>query len=138
MSDIDRMVANIRPKLRHIAPQTFWFSVGFGVFNAIIGWSLYNLTILVNLRLVGIVPIRWWAAIFFVHGLSMLVSLAINNWKMTRALHFVGVLIKSAWWLELFAATIVGRTAFLLYIWSLLLFLQIVVCIYFTPRVNRD
>jgi hypothetical protein len=138
MSNLDRALKQIRPRLRTIAPQTYWFSIGFGVFNTVVGLSLYNVVILVTLNLVGIIPIRAWALIFFLHGVAMLMSLALNNWKLTRALHFVGVSIMSAWWLELIAVTISGRSAFLLYVWSLLLFLQIVVCIYFTPRVSRD
>jgi len=137
MSDITQTIKQIRPSLRDVAPHTFYFSIGFGIFNTLIGFALFNSTILYTLQLVGIIPIRMWALIFLFHGLAMLGSLVFNNWKTTRTLHAIGVFIKSAWWLELLAATITGRSAFLLYIWSLLLFLQIIVWIYFTPRVSR-
>lgn len=137
MSNINQTIKEIRPSLRDVAPQTFWFTIGFGAFNTIIGIALYNVTILYSLKLVGVIPVKAWALIFLLHGLAMLGSLIFNNWKFTRLLHAVGVFIKSAWWLELLAVTITGRSAFLLYIWSLLLFLQIIVWIYFTPRVSR-
>jgi hypothetical protein len=137
MSDISHTIKQIRPSLRDVAPQTFWFSIGFGIFNTVLGIALYKATILYTLKLVGVIPIKAWALIFLVHGLAMLGSLVVNNWKMTRILHAVGVFLKSAWWLELLAATITSRSIFLLYIWSLLLFLQIIVWIYFTPRVDR-
>lgn len=137
MSSINQTIKEIRPRLRDVAPQTFWFSIGFGLFNACIGFALYNISILVTLNLVGVIPLKIWGLIFIIHGLLMLGSLAINSWTFTRALHAVGVFIKTAWWLELLAVTISGRSAFLLYVWTLLLFLQIIVWIYFTPRIRR-
>lgn len=137
MSSINQTLKEIRPSLRTIAPQTFWFSIGLGIFNSVVGVSLYNLSILISLQLVGIIPIKFWALIFLVHGVAMLGSLLSNNWKITRAMHLIGIAIKSAWWLELVAATITGRSPFLLYVWSLILFLQIIIWIYFTPRVGR-
>jgi hypothetical protein len=138
MTNIDRTLKRIRPRLRDVAPQTFWFSIGFGVFNAVVGLALYNISILYTLRLVGVIPLKAWGFIFMLHGIFLLGSLIVNNWSFTRSLHFFGVALKSAWWLELLAVTISGRSPFLLYVWSLLLFLQIIVCIFFTPRVNRD
>lgn len=138
MSNIDRTLKDMRPSLRLMAPQTFWFSVGFGLFNILVGLALYNLKILVSLNLVGVIPINVWGLIFFVHGIGILASLFTNNWKLTRYLNVFGVAIKGAWWLELASTTIAGRSPFLLYVWSLLLFFQVINCIYFMPRVHRE
>jgi len=138
MSNIEKTLKQLRPSLRLVAPQTFWFSVGFGIFNIVIGLSLLMFKIFVTLQVVGIIPLTVWALIFFFHGISMLSSIIVNNWKLTRALNIVGVAIKTAWWLELIGITITGRSPFILYVWSLLLFLQIINCIYFMPRVSRD
>lgn len=138
MSSIERTLKNIRPSLRLAAPQTYWFSIGFGLFNVFVGLALYNLKILVTLNLVGIIPINVWGLIFLFHGVSILFSLFANNWKLTRYLNILGVAIKTAWWLELASITLIGRSPFLLYVWSLLLFFQVINCIYFMPRVRRE
>lgn len=138
MSNIEKTLKYIRPNLKDVAPQTFWFSLGFGLFNLIIGLALINVKIFVTLEVVGIIPLSMWAVIFFVHGLGMLTYLVTNNWKTTRAMNIIGVAITTAWWLELVGVVIVGRSPFILYVWSLLLFLQVINCIYFMPRVDRD
>lgn len=138
MNDINQTLKDLRPSLRKVAPQTFWFSIGFGIFNTIIGVALFNLNILVRLKVVGVVPIKLWGIVFLVHGLTMLASVLANNWRLTRSMHLVGIAIKTAWWLEMLTVFIAGSSPFLLYIWSLLLFLQVIVCIYFTPRMRRD
>lgn len=135
--NVDQTLKEIRPNLRMVAPQTFWFSVGFGLFNTVMGFALYNVNVLLKLKVVGIIPMRMWGMIFLLHGIVMLLSLVVNHWKITRSLHFIGVTIKTAWWLELLATFLSGGTPFLLYVWSLLLFLQVIVCIYFTPRLGR-
>lgn len=138
MSSIEQTIRLIRPGLRRVAPQTFWFSIGFGVFNVIIGLALFKAVILTTFTVVGVIPLRGWAFVFLLHGLFMLGSLVVNNWKVTRWLHYIGVGIKTAWWLELLSVTLVGRSPFLLVIWSLLIYLQLVVCVHFTPRLGRD
>lgn len=138
MSNIDRTLKHLRPSLRLMAPQTFWFSFGFGIFNVAIGIALLAVKILFTLKVVGIIPLPVWGFIFLTQGLAMLGSLMVNNWKTTRIINILGVAIKTAWWLELISITIIGRSPFLLYVWSLLLFLQVINCIYFMPRVSRD
>lgn len=138
MNSIDKTLHDLRPKLRIVAPHTFWFSLGFGIFNTVIGLALFNVKILVTLKVVGIISLKIWSIIFMVQGITMLHALATNNWNRAKALNLFGVFIKTAWWLELLAITLTGRSRFLLYIWTLLLFFQIIVCIYFTPKVTSD
>lgn len=138
MTSIEKTLSKIRPKLRHVSPTTFWFSAGFGVFNVLVGLGLFNAKILTVLKVAGVIPLKVWGVIFVVHGLLMIYSLAINNWTLSRSLNSVGIGIKTMWWLELLNEFIYGttRSPFLLIIWSLLLFFQIIVFIYFTPRVR--
>lgn len=138
MSSIDRTLKQIRPRLYSIAPHTFWFSVGFGTFNIVVGLSSLSNTIFKMVEISGLVPLDLWAAMFLLHGIALIVSLAINNWKFTKSLHFAGLFIKTGWWMELFIFTLTHpeRSPFLLFAWSLLLFLQFIVCIYFTPKVE--
>lgn len=136
MTNIEKIIKDIRPSLRLVAPQTFWFSMGFGIFNIIIGSSLYSAHILTTLNVVGVIPLNMWGVIFFTQGVVMLGALLNNNWQATRYMNIVGVAIKTAWWLELLSITITGRSPFLLIIWSLLLYLQIMNFIYFFPRIR--
>lgn len=137
MSNIDKTIRDIRPSLRFAAPQTFWFSICFALFNIVIGYSLFAKVIAVHLILLGLIPVSVWGLVFFIHGSLMISSLIVNDWKITRGLHFFGIAIKTAWWLELLAGTIYGNSPAFLIIWTLLLALQFVVWIYFTPRMSR-
>lgn len=128
MTDIDRAIKAIRPPLRKVSPHTFWLSLGFGVFNILTGYFLFNSTILVTLQVVSIISLQAWALIFVIHGLLMLYSLFTNNWWLTRMLNLAGVGIKTAWLLEILAVTVIGRNPFLLLVFSLVLFFQLVNC----------
>lgn len=138
MTNIDKRLKEIRPSLKQIAPQTYWSSIGFGLFNVIIGLALITNNVLVTLHVVGIIPLNIWGVIFLIHGMLMLFAIATNSWKMARVMHSIAIVIKGAWWCELLAIVLTGKGAILLYIWSLLLFLQITIYYYFTPRVSRD
>ena len=101
MSDIDQVIKDIRPKLRHVAPQTYWASIGFGIFNIVIGISIMNISVLVHLSLLGFVPIQVWGLIFFIHGLGLITGIVINNYRMIRRLLAIGIILKSSWLIEL-------------------------------------
>lgn len=138
MTKVEDTIVNSYPKLRLIAPQSFWFSVIFGTFNTIIGLGLITTTFLGKLIIVGVIPIKLWGVIFIVHGLALLLAIVVNNWKLSRALHLVGVAIKTAWWLELISESFSGvGFPFILFVWTTLLLLQSVVYLYFYPRVGR-
>lgn len=138
MSNIDQILKILRPSLRIVAPHSYWFSLVFGVFNVLVGASLLNVKILVKIKFIGIVPIKVWGLIFLVHGLFMLYFLAKNNWKMVKGLNFVGIGIKTTWWLGLLTLTIKGQSPFLLYVWSSLIAFQVIIVIYFTPRSTHE
>jgi hypothetical protein len=131
------ITADIRPRLRLIAPQTFWLSLCFSIFNMTVGYAVYNELILYKLQLLGAVPLRIWGLIFLGHGLCLLASLALNNWRVTKTLHLIGIFMKATWLFESMAAMISGQSAFPLYVWSLLTTIQIVIYVYFTPRSGR-
>lgn len=137
MSSIEQTLKEIRPKLRLAAPQTFWFSVGFGVFNVLVGVALFQVKILTTLDVVGVIPLPIWGIIFLVHGVSLLGAVAANDWRLTWYFNVFGIAIKTAWWLELLSITITGRSPFLLYVWSLLLYFQAINVKYFAPE-KRD
>jgi hypothetical protein len=112
-------------------------SLAFSLFNISVGYAVFNQFILYKVQLLGAVPLRFWGLIFLAHGLCMFASLALNNWKVTRTLHLVGIFMKATWLFESMAATISGQSAFPLFVWSFLTIIQIVVYVYFTPRSGR-
>lgn len=137
MSSIDQTLKDIRPKLRLAAPQTFWFSVGFGVFNVLVGAALLQVKILTALNVVGVIPLQVWGFIFLLHGIGLLASVFANDWKLTWYFNVMGIAMKTAWWLELLAITLTGRSPFLLYVWSLILYFQAINVKYFAPENKR-
>lgn len=138
VSGIEQTIRQIKPSLRQIAPYTFWSSIGFGLFNLVVGILLIDSQIFKSLQLLSFIPMWFWASVFMAHGAAMLLTLITNDWHITRKLHIVGVAIKSGWWLEILAATVAGFSPFLLCVWSLLIFLQVIISMYFTPRLRRD
>lgn len=137
MSEIDQTLKEIRPRMRLAIPQTFWLSICFGIFNVVIGTLLSLRIIALHLVLLGVIPIVVWGFVFILHGVCTLSSLMANSWDVSRGLHFAGLAIKSAWWLELMVGVVVGNNPAYFVIWSLLLAVQFVVWFYFSPRVKR-
>lgn len=137
MTALEKTMNSIRPRLKDIAPQTFWMSLAFASFNIFVGCFAANGVILYRLQLLGAVPIRVWGVIFLLLGISILFSLLINNWKMTRGLHMVGVAVKGTWLLEALAAWTVGQSPFPFFVWCFMCIVQIIVYYYFTPRIGN-
>lgn len=137
MTSIDKAIKEIRPRLRDVAPWTFWSTIFFGLFDIAVGLGLINIQILLTLRVIGIIPLQVWGAIFLFTGVFILGFLAINDWKRTRLMHAIGIAVHAAWLLEILAITVIGRTPFLLYIWLLIVLLRVNVHFYFTPRIER-
>lgn len=137
MRNIDKRLREIRPSLRLVAPLTYYISWGFAVFNILAGLSLVNFP-QTKFLIVGAVDLRVWAALFIFLGTSFTYSLVMNDWRTVRILHLGGVVIKTAWLMELIARAVVGRSFILVFIWLLLLYLQAVTFRYFTPVENRD
>lgn len=137
MSRIDRTLKEIRPGLRLVAPQTYYISWGFGLFNILAGLSLFNFP-QQKFLIVGAISLRIWSVLFVFFGLLFIYTLLTNNWRGTRFLHITGVAIKTAWLLELVTRSIAGKSLILVFIWALLIYLQAITYIYFTPVESKD
>lgn len=144
MSDIDKVIKVIRPSLRVVAPLTYYFTIGFGTLNILIGLFLIFIVGGVRLELLGLISLNMWAVLFICMGMLTLYFLFINNWKVTRIFALIGVGVKAAWWLELLSVVITNNSKLiilvkaLLLLWSFLLYFQIFTYIHFSPRVPRD
>jgi len=131
MTQIDRQLKEVRPSLRLVAPHTFYTGLGFAVFNIVMGAISFNY-LSSRLTLIGVVGIKTWAVLFECIGLLFFYSLVINNWRLLRQLMLIGICVKTAWLMELLA----DQKFVLSTLWLLILYLQCLNYIYFTP-VNR-
>lgn len=133
MTDLNKQLRDIRPPLRIAAPLTFYVTLGYAVFNIVLGSLLFKTDLSHLLTFVGLINATIWACIFLAYGLTMAAILKYNNWSVTRRFILVGITIKTMWLLELLVEALAGRGFVLVFIWSLLLYLQIISYIYFTP-----
>lgn len=131
MSMVERTIKAIRPKLRDVAPQSYWITVLFAAFNIIAGVLMYNGSILYTVKLITVIPIRLWAIAFLTLGLLMLYSIIRNNWKLTQTMHTAGIIVKSYWICELLGSWLLGSSPFALIVWALVLGIQVIVLKYF-------
>ena len=136
IKDVERRIQSIRPPLRLVAPLTFYVTLGYGLFNLALGGLLYHTRLATTLRITGVLSVRWWGFIFGLHGLITLYALFLNNWTRTKQLMVVGALIKTVWLMELISEAILGSSIILVFIWGLLLYVQVATYIYFTPVNN--
>lgn len=134
MSDIDKPLSAIRPKMRDVIPQSYWISVLFAVFNVVVGFLIFTGHILYTVKLVTVIPIWAWGLAFLALGIYMTAALAANNWKHTQYLHMAGIIIKSYWICELIGSYVLGGSPFALVVWTLILLIQLVVFKYFDTR----
>lgn len=139
MREIDRKLKELRPSLRHVAPLTFFNSVGFALFNLVTGILFFFFPV-TNFVIVGIISLKLWAILFASLGLVFLFALWSNNWQVTRRMHLLGIFVKTAWLMELVARLPTRGYAglVLVFVWGLLIYLQFITYVYFTPVKRRD
>ena len=133
MHGIDKALRDIRPSLRIVAPMTYYIAWGFALFNVVVSAPLYRINEDV-FGILGAISLKVWAIIFMLNGLILAYTLLVNKWKSTRGLMLVGVCINSAWLMELIARTTNGKSFILVAIWGLIVYLQAVTYLYFTPQ----
>ncbi|MFM9793289.1 hypothetical protein [Streptomyces turgidiscabies] len=137
MTAIDQTIRQMRPTLYQVSPYAFWWSLGFGILNIVVGSVMIAGVVFKTLEPVGSVPLWLWGVFFLLHGITVLVSFITKDWSLTRRMQLVGIAMKIWWWGELLAVTVDGFSPFLLIIWSFLIYLQGILWAYW-PRVSRD
>lgn len=130
---IQERIRDLRPPLRLVSPLSFWLTLGFGLFNLSVGAFLYHTQIMSALSIAGILSLRIWGIIFGIHGALTLFYLWRNNWNSMKHLMIAGAAIKTVWLLELVVEAVKGASPILVFIWALLLYVQVSTYIYFTP-----
>lgn len=108
---------------------------GFGVFNLAIGITLFFWHPVIPFTVISpIIKQTVWAGIFLASGLFMFFGLLTNRLKLLRYLMIFGLFIKMAWEIGLLIRIRDGGTAFLVELWGMIAYLQLLGVIYFNPE----
>lgn len=136
---LKREIRKARPSLRLVSPMSFWFIFVMGVFNLILGASLF-FTIdqgRVSAPLIIVkdfLTYQFWGVVFFVLGLVKLGTLKYNSWKWARRSLIFGVSLKSAWMVAFIIRVLTSPgTVFLSLLWITVALTQMLCYIFFLP-----
>lgn len=139
MTDLDKRLSNIQPKLKLVDPKSFYISWTFAGLNFCLGIYFINEQITLRqdfLTGAGITHTMWGAMFLLLGGLISL-SLVRNNWKWIRRIMMAAFFVKLFWAVILF---FVGMDEGFMKIlasfamWFSLASIQAVVMIYFIPK----
>lgn len=141
MSDIKKMIKEVRPKLKVVSPLAAAIMFGYGVINLFLGIGLF---FYVNPSpdsefavITPYTPFEVWGVIFFLIGLFKLFTYYRNDWVNMRRSLILGVLIKSIWFFALFIRWLDGSSIILLVVWGFFMYVQIVTFRHFIPNVKQ-
>lgn len=138
-SEVAKEIKDARPSLRIVSPLAYWIILIFGVFNILLGTTLYlaldQKRFTASLIIVNdVFTFQFWGLLFVTIGLLKLFSLYRNNWKLARNTLLMGISVKAAWAIVLTIRTFVSPgTLFLDFIWVALALIQITTYIFFMP-----
>lgn len=136
-----KTIKQLRPKLKTVAPLTFWICVGFALVNAIIFGILTQVE--TTVKDVG-VPIvtqtltfdvwGWW---FLALSVLMTYGLIRNNWKVLKRALMLGLVSKLLWSYGLLFMIYKGNPVFVTFtLWAFLAWVQAWTIIFFTPTIT--
>lgn len=137
MQNIEKELKKLRPRIDEVNPIVAKGILGFGIFNLLLGLSLFIRTsrfegeiVLLNY----ILDYRLWGVIFFVLGCYMLYAYYANRWDGMRRSQVVAVFFKSVWLAALFIRFISDYdNSILLIIWAFIAYIQILFYVFYTP-----
>lgn len=132
------------PRLRGLAPLTFWTTFVFATLNFFIGISLFvqfdasrlsSSLIIVN----DILTYQFWGVVFFVLGIAKYYALYSNRWNLTKRLMLTGVAVKAAWTIALIIRVLVSPgTILVTFLWVALAAIQVFTVIFFVPSLHIE
>lgn len=139
MESVKHSILAARPKLRVVSPLAYWIVLILGVFNILLGVSLFfefdAVRFTTPLLIVNeIFSYQFWGGIFTFLGVVKLYSLAANKWALARNSLIAGVLIKATWAVALIIRTIISPgTLFMGFVWVALALIQMATYVFFMP-----
>src|SRR3982750_2865038 len=117
-----------------LSPWIHMTLIGFGVFNLIIGTTLFFYYPKVPFTVISpVIPQFVWASIFLVSGIVMLVGLAKHYYKLLRYLMIFGLFLKMMWEIGLLFRILDGGTIFAVELWGMIMYLQLLGVVFFNP-----
>lgn len=139
MTNIEKEIQEARPTLKIVSPLSHWIMLVMGLFNIILGISLFLAfdedrvsapLIIVN----EVMTYRLWGIAFMILGVIKLWSLWTNNWKLSRHTLLIGVAVKAGWAVALTIRSFVSPGTLLVnLIWVTLALIQMGTYIWFMP-----
>lgn len=136
MTNINKKLKNARPRLFTIAPLTTSVCWGFSIVNIVIGLAMiiiYKGTI-APIPIADVLSYRLWGAVFLSMGLFGAISLIRNNWRITRWVQLLGILVKSIWLIALIVRCFYyPQTVLITAVWFFFAYIQAMVYIFFIP-----
>src|SRR5690554_655354 len=100
MQNIEKELSKVRPRIDEVNPIVAKGILGFGIFNILLGLSLFIRSsrfegeiVLLNY----ILDYRLWGVIFSVLGCLMLYYYIRNDWNWMRRTQLIAVFLKSVW-----------------------------------------
>lgn len=139
MTNLQREIRNARPRLRLVSPLVHWVILVMGIFNILLGISLYlafdAARVSAPLLIVNdLFTYRFWGIVFVALGILKLYSLWANNWNLAKNSLLVGISVKAAWAIALTIRSLTSPGTLLInFIWLALAAIQVGTYIFFMP-----
>lgn len=113
--------------------------VGFGVFNLAIGLTLFFWYPKIPLTVVSpTIPQDAWGIVFLLSGLIMFLGLFRNDYRLLRYMMVFGLFLKLMWEIGLLFRIREGGALFLVELWGMIAYLQLLGVIYFNPEKHLE
>lgn len=136
---LKKRIRQARPKLKEVAPHSFWFLLLMAGFNITFGVSLAlaidKERITSSLLIVNdYLTYEFWGIIFIVLGLTKIAAVVFNQWRLARVTLMAGVTIKAAWMVALAIRFLVSPgTILVAALWGTIALAQMLCYIFFLP-----
>lgn len=132
----DSDIRKARPNLSVAAPLTFWLCIGYSGLNLALGYIIYSVKDVSDLEIYKLISQTSVGLIFAAISFTLLFSLIINAWSLTRILLGIGLFIKSFYAYSLVVlGTQIGFQAIngILVIWLFITYVQFCMIVFFAP-----
>src|SRR5579872_4583907 len=108
--------------------------VGFGVFNSLLGVTLFFWYPRVPFDIISpLIPQALWATVFVLTGLLMLYGLYIRSLRLLRDMMIFGLFIKFMWEIGLLFRLDKNGGILSVELWGMIAYLQLLAVVYFAP-----
>ena len=119
-------------------PWIHYILLGFGVFNLMIGITLFFWYPKVPLSVVSpLIPQDVWASIFLLSGLVFMFGLLRGLLPLLRSMMVFGLFIKIMWEIGLLFRLHDGTGILSVELWGMIAYLQLLAVVFFSPKKDQ-